>query len=337
MSELINTSEFNPDILVETVKGNKVPVSFQVMQSLYNEITGKTEEIGKQYKNRYQVEMNDLVQLNCKMNQAFEQYNLVTNNCTITIYYEEDNNERFSSFARFSAFDPSKNCPVKYVHLEYNFLIRLPVTQTTQSYNISIRIGSLISHYEEWQNDGMLDVFSSNSFNMVAVAEAKINYIDYMVAQTFKRLIDDWFESLDVATEGPIVSHFQKYINKYAMLSKNIFAASMIFVLYWLLEHDVVFSNSERAFNELLQLLLVGFVLLVFILYVSSFIGSLCRKSLQNIMPLSYVCLNRGDEKLIKKLKKSNKRTFLKGVISIISSFFIGILSSTAVWYFTLP
>ena len=60
------------DVMIETSQGNRVPISFQVMQSIYNEITGKSEELGKQVRRRYKAGFEDLAQLNAKITQFLE-------------------------------------------------------------------------------------------------------------------------------------------------------------------------------------------------------------------------------------------------------------------------
>ena len=51
-------------------------VSFQVLQSVYNEITGKNEEISRRYEDAIQITMEDLKDFNSRIKQMCEPYTI---------------------------------------------------------------------------------------------------------------------------------------------------------------------------------------------------------------------------------------------------------------------
>ena len=85
--------------------GGTQSISMQLLQDVYNEITGMSEELNKGYEQSYQITFDDLIQLNIKINQLYEQYNIKSKNTQITIYYQKDSSEKFSSFERFSLYN----------------------------------------------------------------------------------------------------------------------------------------------------------------------------------------------------------------------------------------
>lgn len=187
---------FDEKVTIETNKGNKIPISFQVMQSIYNEITGKTEELGKLIRSRYKADFNDLNQLDRKIEQFLEQYNIISQNESITVFYSGDGKEVFSSFDRFKAYDSSKTTPVAYIQLEYNFLIKMPKAEKPQSFKLEINLGSPATHMMKWYEDDVLDYINERE---IAIAEIKISYVDFVVAQTLMTVIEKWIESLKKA------------------------------------------------------------------------------------------------------------------------------------------
>lgn len=72
------------DIAVIGESSNAKAISLQTLQGIYNELTGKSEEVGKSYTKPIQVKFADLEQLNHKISQACEQYNIVSGNCTVS-------------------------------------------------------------------------------------------------------------------------------------------------------------------------------------------------------------------------------------------------------------
>ena len=111
---------------IESDRSSADQISLQAYQAAYNEITGKTEELSRDYSVAYQMGMSDLEQLNIKVEQLCEQYNLIEANYNVTVFHQEDTKDRFSSFERFKLYNSSNPSPVESVLIEYNLLIRLP-------------------------------------------------------------------------------------------------------------------------------------------------------------------------------------------------------------------
>ncbi len=137
---------------------NRTPVSIQVLQNIYHELTGKTEEVSKSYNAPFQVVHGDFEQLNHRVSQVCEQYNIRAANCSITIYYVNDTQETFSSFEKFRAFNAGSTSPVESVLINYNFLILLPKLNQPQSYTLSIRVASRIAVEKKMQTDIPVDL-----------------------------------------------------------------------------------------------------------------------------------------------------------------------------------
>src|SRR5688500_1816062 len=102
------------------------PVSMKVVQSIYNDITGKSEKLTKRYEDSFQVRMADLEQLHHKISQACEQYDVKALNVAITVAHIDDTAETFSSFERFQLYNQSNTHAVRNVVVAYNLLILLP-------------------------------------------------------------------------------------------------------------------------------------------------------------------------------------------------------------------
>lgn len=65
---------------------NRMPISIQILQSIYHELTGKSEEVSKSYKDSFLADFRDFEQLNHRILQACEQYHIATENCSIQVF-----------------------------------------------------------------------------------------------------------------------------------------------------------------------------------------------------------------------------------------------------------
>lgn len=323
---------FEEDVMVETAQGNRVPISFQVMQSIYNEITGKSEELGKQIRRRYKAKYEDLVQLNTKVEQFLEQYHVTSKNMSMTVFHTKDNKETFSSFDRFSNYDRSKLCSIKYIQLKYNFLIKLPHASKVQSFNLDIKIGSAVPHILKWKEEGMFGFIDEAD---LATAEVKINYVDFVVAQGLMSVIENWFNGLEKSEPTPAQKFIKKHKEQIATSIKLLLIISLsVFAFVMASNLDSLFSlNITSSVYFKTTILAIGTMFAIF--WFSSKIESIVQRAFNEIYIISYIKLNRGDEIDIKKLEDINNKNFNKGIISLGFAITTGVCSSLIAWYIT--
>lgn len=82
-----NGSSGNVAVIGETTSST---VSLQTLQGIYNELTGKSEEVSKSYTKPIQIDFTHIEQLNRKITQVCEQYNIVSSNCSVAVFYIDD-------------------------------------------------------------------------------------------------------------------------------------------------------------------------------------------------------------------------------------------------------
>jgi hypothetical protein len=175
---------------------NKTQISLQTLQSIYYELTGKTEELSKSFDEPFQIEAEDLYQLHYKLTQTMEQFNVKGGNLNIKLFYINDTTDSFSSFERFKAFNAGSSSPVESVLFTYNFMVLLPKTNQPQSYTISIRIASRIAIERRMKKEMPFDVPKIFKLMGGRVAQVSIKYVDYTVARNLLNTTDEWFSTL---------------------------------------------------------------------------------------------------------------------------------------------
>lgn len=307
-----NCDGISGDIAVIGESSQSTQVSIQTLQGIYNELTGKSEQVGKSYNKPIRVQFSDIEQLNHKITQACEQYNVVSGNCSVTVYYVDDTRDQFSSFDRFRLHNSGSTSPVESVLLKYHFLVLLPKTKQPQSYTISIRLASRVAVAKRMKSEfyGAPPPILRLMGNRTAVVE--IEYVDYMVARNFLNLVDEWFKGIPTASVGKFLHWFQArshFIPRIARFATAVFVALLLVAL---LPHFVVQGNTDLlTFGRFLGYGLIA----TYVSYtLANWAAGFIETSLDHYSELSFLKLTKGDEIEIEKAERSNKFAIAKGI-----------------------
>lgn len=317
------------DVAVIGESSKSTQVSLQTLQGIYNELTGKSEEVGKSYNKPIRVKFSDIEQLNHKITQACEQYNVVSGNCSITVYYVDDTRDQFSSFDRFKLHNSGSTSPVESVLLKYNFLVLLPKTKQPQSYTVSLRLASRVAVAKRMESEfyGTPPSIFRLMGNRTAVIE--IRYVDYMVARNFLNLIDEWFKGVPTAIEFKPLHWLQArshLIPRVARFATAVFVALLVVAL--LPTFIAQGSTDLLSFGRFLGYALIG----IYVAYtLSSWTARFIESSLDNYAELSYLQLTKGDELEISRAERSNTYAIAKGIGGFILTICVSIVTKIVV------
>jgi hypothetical protein len=234
MSDFEKYEGTSGDVAVIGESSNTSQISVQTLQAIYNELTGKSEKISKSFNKPIQVEFLDVQNLNNKILQALEQYNIVSENCSVTIFYIDDTKDRFSSFERFGLHNAGSSSSVESILFKYNFLILLPKTKQPQTYTISIRLASRVAVAKRMESEfyGIPPQIFRLMGNRSAVVE--VEYIDYMVARNLINVFDEWFKAIPSGVENKFIQLLQvksHLIPKVARFFTTIFVGFLLISL----------------------------------------------------------------------------------------------------------
>ena len=153
-----------------------------------------------------------------------------------------------------------------------------------------------------------------------------IKYVDYTVARNFMNTIDKWFKALDHDTSSKafkILEKNSKYIPRLAKYM-TLLVTSYLAVQY----APQYLSDNSVNLLILFNISVISFVCIFILFKLSEYLGKQSFENIQMMHTLSYVKLNRGDEKQIEKFEKKNSRMLFKAIVSLIASLSIGIISS---------
>lgn len=306
------------------VSVGETPVSMKVVQSIYNEITGKTEKLTKGFTGNHEANFSDIKQLHIKIVQLLEQYNVIANNCAITLYHLDDCKEQFSSFERFDLYDQSSASPVENVHLEYSFMFALPNTKKIQPYKISVNVTSRVAMRKRASTESGLPAAVFRMFSR-RTADAEIEYVDYTVARNFLVAIDHWFAGLRKNKPSKVFEFLKKYSSHFGALFKVVTAAVITFVLY---RNHATFLAPQAELKELLgaAILLMGGAYVA--LLVAGKLGTFCERAVDAYQDVSGLRLNRGDDDAIAEYAQENTASIRKSIVYVVVAVSLNILAA---------
>lgn len=306
--------------------GNGQLVSMQVVQQIYNEITGKSETLSRPYSLNHRVEFEDFRQLNIKIDQICEQYNIISKNCSVTIFHVDDQRQNFSSFERFELFDRSTLSPVESVRLEYNFLIVLPRVQKPQSYVVEINIRSRAAMAQRERRESKLPPGRFYEFIAPITAYVDIEYVDYTVARTLQVTIDGWFKGLHIFPASKFLGLLKKGSHYISSVIPAVAVTAFIAICY------VIFGSAKWAHPDGFKSL---YIALLFTLGGSLIIGRFAHifgviivNSVLRIQQKSFINLTRGDQLALEELSNINRQRWGYIIFSMVITVLLNVFSA---------
>lgn len=311
---------------------NEQRVSLQLLQNIYHELTGKNEDLSRSYNEGVQIKLEDFIQLNLRLQQHCEQYNIKASNCSVKIYFINDTTETFSSFDRFLAFNAGSNRPVESVLLTYNFMVVLPKLEKAQPYTINIRVASKIAIEKKMRDDMSFSIPRVLRIMGMRTAVVDVKYIDYVVARNLMTAVEDWFESL----ARPKTTKFWKFVRRHSgyipLITKYIAGISSVVMLAYMTPQFLAPASTPV---DLAQFLLLAFFTVFTSYRIAMHLGDMAESSVDEWSELSYVALTSGDTKAIADAEARNSRTFIWATVRLIGSIVVPVATRVSIFLLT--
>lgn len=313
---------------------NQTAVSLQVVQSIYHELTGKTEDVGKSYSESFQFVHADYEQLHHRISQCCEQYNVKANNCSIKVYYINDTQETFSSFERFKHFNAGSSSSVESVLLTYNFLILLPKLNQPQSYTLSVRTASRVSIEKQMRENMPFELPKILKLMGGRTAIVTVKYVDYVVARNLLNVVDEWLKTVNKAQTNKVWDAVRKR-SEYLPLIARYTVGVIVVLLIWV---DLPrFLPQGASLLQLAQTLIFAFVGLFAAYRIAHHLGRAAEDSLDNWSELSFVSLTAGDRKQIEEVQRKNKNSVVLAALKFGGALFVSVLSKIIIGLLPIP
>ena len=297
-------------------------LSFKEVQNIYNEITGKSENLSFSGQEPYHVHFQDLEQANHVCMQCIQSLSVIAVNTSITAYHSNGEKQVFSSFDRFKLYNTGNSAPLENVNLSYSFLLA-DEPNPAKSYKVSINVTSQCTIQEKSNLDPINGIGRLQMLLYLAPLRCKIDYVDYVVAKTFQASIDEWIKGLTVGKSFRGIKFLQRYSHWIPRLSST--TSSSLFLIFAALQLDktLPLSNADLlAKGSLLASISITLLFLGFTL------GKFMENAIDKNSALSQIHINKGDEKINKRFADKKTSSNLRFVLGIAATIALNIASN---------
>lgn len=240
------------------------------------------------------------------------------------IYYDNDRKEEFTSFERFEKYNSSKNKSTLNLILKYNFLIRLPDLPNPQAYVLTIKLNSRLAMIETLEREAPSFIpYGVFAFMHKNSAEISVEYIDYVIARGFVETVDEWVNGCNSIPMNKTLDFFQSN-SKYASIIIQLIIGA-ITIYSFLIFVETLSDSFSKAWG---RFFIIAFASFLLIIKTANLLGNVIEKYIDSFYQDSYLRLTRGDEKLIERSKSRKRGIFIKIILQILFTIFLGVISS---------
>ena len=302
-------------------------VSVKTYQDIYHQITGRTQQIRKRYANHLLIEKEDVEQLHKKIMQLCDVHNIVAKNETISIFYERDRKETFTSFDRFLLYNASGHSPTTSVVFKYNFSIIPAGLKRPQEYVLTIKLSSRLAQIREIDSQ-QFPPFKARLFRLLGdtPAEIAVEYADYVVARGFLEAFDEWVRGCRSEQTRKLIEFLRKWSSYFPKALQLVTAC--IVLLFSLQAVSSIASDTSTSFETWARfsiLFLGGFYLLT---NLADIAGALLEDAVDSFPELSCINLNNADKKIIDEFPKQKAIVFFRALKGCVLQILLGVAAS---------
>lgn len=325
MGEVIEHDDSGEAGLVR-VGQSQTQVSLKVYQDIYHQVTGRTEQIRKRYSQNLLLEFSELEQLHYKVMQLCDVHRVVARSESITVFHSKERKEQFTSFERFRKYNGNTASPTVSIVLKYNFSIIPAGLEHPQEYVVSIRLTSRVATIKQMEDDAP-PFMQGHFFGFLAgnTAEVSVDYADYVIARGFLEAFDEWISGCKVTPKSPMLSWLRAHSHRIPEVAQLVVA--MVIVWFALQAVPTFFAGPTDP----------GVLARFFIVYTGgayiliSLVGStagLVESAIDTYPEMSYLKLNKGDEKLIEESQSAKPKAIIRLVLGALGAVILGIISA---------
>ena len=329
MSELVehpDKDDGNSRIDAVHVGDRHSPVSLKTYQDIYHQITGRTEQIRKRYTDNLLIELSEIEQLNHKIRQLCDVHNVVAGSDTVTVFHAKERKEQFTSFERFRAYNANAASPTVSVLLRYNFSIVLAGNSRPQEYVVNVRLTSKVAALQQLKDEAP-PFMRGHLFGFMTgpVAEVTVDYADYVIARGFLEAVDEWIEGCNASPTSMTLRLLQTYSHHIPEIGQILAAVAISYFAYQAVPGIVAEGGVPATWAKFAIIFAGGSFITIRLV---TKLARLVEKAIDTFPELSYVKLNRGDERVVEAARKLKPMAWLRLAWGVIGTIVLGVISS---------
>lgn len=325
MSDIIEHNDAGNDKVVR-IGETQSQVSLKIYQDIYHQVTGRTEQIRKRYTQSLLLEFAELEQLHHKVMQLCDVHRIVARNEVVSVFHEKERKEQFTSFKRFRAYNSNTSSPTVSVVFKYNFSITPAGLQRPQEYIITIRLTSRVAVLNQMEADAP-SFMRGRFFGFMGggTAEITIEYADYVIARGFLEAFDEWVSGCKTTPKSPALTFLRNHSHNIPTFAQLLVAAIVILFAIQAIPTYFTQQATPATWARFLVVFSGGAYILITLVHL---LASFIEHAIDTFPELSYLSLNKGDEKLIEQAKQEKPRAYLRLILGSIGTIVLGIVSA---------
>ncbi len=323
------------DIIEHTDAGNgrfvrvgeaQSQVSLKVYQDIYHQVTGRTEQIRKRYTENLLLGFSELEQLHHKVMQLCDIHKIVARNETVSVFHEKERKEQFTSFGRFRAYNSNTSSPTVSVVFKYNFSIIPAGVEKPQEYIVTIRLTSRVAILNQMEAEAP-SFMRGRFFGLIGgnAAEITVEYADYVIARGFLEAFDEWISGCKCTPKSPALKFLRQHSHHIPEVAQLVIAA---LALFFSLQAAPTVFNTESSSLVWARFFIVYIGGVFIAMKLTHMAAGLIEYAIDTFPEMSYLNLNKGDEKLIEKGKAAKPKAYFRLVLGAIGTIALGIIAS---------
>jgi hypothetical protein len=300
------------------------PKMTEVFLSFYKKIHEKNEEVQKIYSENILIKFGDIKELHNKTIQQIDSLHPERGSISIriAISHNEGESELFNSFEAFESHNVTSPNPTLDIELRYSFLLKNTYTQEFGVFVVKNRIRSRIAQLSqaEKESEGMIPGFLLARL-VTPTAQISIQHSDYVKARSFTAMFDEWIKGCEESRNSKIYSSFKKHSHLIPKIGNYI----LILLIAWLTVKSIDIDISSIKVG--VQFLVAYASIFLFLVKITEHCLRMVEISIDSHIAISYININKGDDKLIKKYQDRNKKFIRNNILNLTLTMIISVLS----------
>jgi hypothetical protein len=325
MSDTIEQGDNNNEGLVR-IGQEQPPVSLKVYQAIYHQITGKTQQIRQSYSDNLLVGFSDLEELHHKVMQLCDVHHVVASNATFSVFHDKERKGVYTSFDSFRTYSASTTSPTTTIVFKYHFSITPAGLKQPQEYVVTIRLISRLATIRQMEEEAP-PFMRGRLFGYLTrnVAEVTVDHADYVIARGFIEALGEWVKGCRATPKSALLHILRQHSHRIPVFAQ--LCVAMVMLVFAIQALPEIFSaNSTPATHARFFIILLGGAYIVLTLV--RLLAQLIEQTIDSYPVLSYLQLNKGDEKLIAEAVSEKSRAWLRLVLFPLAEVALGIVAA---------
>lgn len=292
-------------------------ISAEACQDIFQYFTQPKTSLNKDYSNNLKLTFDEIENLNYMILQSLRGENIVGINSSVIVVHKDKSKVIFEGFENFKGYVVGGSSPTRLVVLIYRYVMNSSSNNQLQNYEIKIELNSKLATYERMNEDKLPSAMKSLLVRVMPTVELTIKYEDYLKAKVIVDLVDNWVNGCPTSDSNKtdIVKFFQNHSHTFPAIFSCI---SVLLIMFYIQNSISSLIPENSAIQEYAIFLIQTLGLSYLIIIIARGVGRLVENFLDFYPFLSYVKINKGDEKLLASRKGRIQAVFLKITATII-------------------